>query len=150
MVSTQVFAGLMAQFEAGEESIESVIVDAALEGIEHKGFGPIASTKRIAADPESFAVVEPRKAVTLMGIRRTREGTSPYVRVFKMGDMAEYDSYMLSYYGPIVAIGPKTVTIANRIDGRLSRLSLTEFAWRNRDFTEAGARAENDIASQNF
>jgi hypothetical protein len=41
----------------------------------------------------------------------------------------------------IVGIGAKTVTIVD--DGRVHRLSLEKFAWRNYDFDLAEASARN-------
>ena|SRR3972149_2912434 len=60
-------------------------------------------------------------------------------RTFNIGDMAEYDSYNLHYYGPIVSIGSKTVTIIDRNDVmrpdcRKHQLSLYQFTFRNHDF----------------
>lgn len=57
------------------------------------------------------------------------------ISLFHLGDMAEYDSYNLSYYGKIVSIGPKTVTIVERHNSTRHRISVYEFAWRNIDFT---------------
>jgi hypothetical protein len=49
--------------------------------------------------------------------------------------MAEYDSFNLSYYGPIAGITDKTVTIAEPYGNpRKHRLKLSEFIWRNYDF----------------
>jgi len=62
---------------------------------------------------------------------------------FKLGDMAEYDSYNLSYYGPIVAITDKRVTIVCRHDAKKyaagekvkkHSLDLYKFCWRNHNF----------------
>ena len=50
---------------------------------------------------------------------------------FKIGDQAEYDSYNLSYYGEIVAITEKTVTIIPRFETKKKRFKIENFAWRN-------------------
>lgn len=65
----------------------------------------------------------------------------PFERVFALGDIAEYDSYNLSYTGDIVAIGAKTVSI--RDGSKVRRLFLYEFAWRNSDFDGEKIRARN-------
>lgn len=62
---------------------------------------------------------------------------------FNVGDMAEYDSYNLSYYGPIVAITAKRVTIISRHDVekhnrgekvKKHSLDMYTFSWRNHKF----------------
>jgi len=71
---------------------------------------------------------------------------------FKVGDYAEYDSYNLSYYGPIIAISDKSVTIISRHDAdrhaagqkvKVYRLNLYQFAWRNIKFDASQASADN-------
>lgn len=63
--------------------------------------------------------------------------------MFKIGDMAEYGSYNLSYYGPIVAIGQKTVTIKELNSSATHRLSLAKFGWRNINFNHQKAEKYN-------
>lgn len=53
---------------------------------------------------------------------------------FRVGDLAEYDSYNLHYLGTIEKITDKCVTIKPRYNNRVRRLSLYEFMWRNRNF----------------
>lgn len=54
---------------------------------------------------------------------------------FRVGDYAEYNSYNLSYIGPIISITEKTVTIACQYDKTdIHRISLHEFCWRNYRF----------------
>lgn len=69
-------------------------------------------------------------------------------RTYRLGDQAEYDSYNLSYYGPIVAIGEKTVTISEPYHGskRRFRLSLEKFFGRNIRFDVIRASARNHDA----
>ena len=76
----------------------------------------------------------------------TREGHAP--NTFKVGDMAEYDSYNLSYYGPIVSITEKTVTIKDKYFDRKYRLKLDTFAWRNYNFNLEKTVQENFETSQ--
>lgn len=87
-------------------------------------------------------IVVPKTMITVT--RFNRQGaaeSSP--NVFRVGDMAEWDSYNLSYYGPIVAITEKTVTIFDKCYGKNRRLSLESFAWRNYDFNLEKARGDN-------
>ncbi len=81
------------------------------------------------------AAVEAGKQITLWGVDRNNvAGFRPYRIEFKIGDSAEYDSYNLSYTGTIVAIGAKTVSIQQDRGGKITRLSIHEFNWRNNDF----------------
>lgn len=71
--------------------------------------------------------VAPKKSITI-----TRDGHEP--NQFEIGDMAEYDSFNLSYWGEILSITDKTVTINPRYGNKKVRLKLESFAWRNYDF----------------
>ena len=68
-----------------------------------------------------------------------RNGTA--YRKFDLGDEAEYDSFNLSYTGPITGITDKGVTIQKW--GRTHRLNIYEFCWRNWDFNAAETAARN-------
>ena len=77
------------------------------------------------------------KSITIRDTSDGRENS------FNLGDHAEYDSYNLSYHGPIIAISEKTVTIICQYDVKRHeagekvkkyRLSLDRFAWRNIKF----------------
>lgn len=61
-------------------------------------------------------------------------GPQHFDRVFKIGDEATYDSYNLVYTGPIVKIGPKSVTIYNNCNDKNMRLDLFDFIRRNWNF----------------
>lgn len=66
------------------------------------------------------------------------------VREFRVGDQAEFDSYNLSYYGPIVSVTAKTVVIdKRRSPGETARMKVGDFAQTNRDFDLAAARKRN-------
>lgn len=67
-----------------------------------------------------------------------------YDRTFKVGDVAEYDSYNLHYLGTIVSITAKTITIKPRHGSRTKRLGLYEFSWRNR-FLDLDAVAARNV-----
>lgn len=69
---------------------------------------------------------------------------TPYKTTFEIGDMAEYDSYNLSYIGTIVSITEKGVTIRHRGEGsKTSRLKLAQFNWRNKHFDLDERRKRN-------
>jgi hypothetical protein len=82
------------------------------------------------------ANVKPGESIELFGVSRERIGLpAPYRRTFKIGDMAEWDSYNLSYIGRILAIGEKTVTIdTDGLRRGAQRLDICEFSRRNYDF----------------
>lgn len=61
--------------------------------------------------------------------------------ILKVGEMAEYDSYNLSYIGKITSITEKTVTIVSH--GETYRLKMGQFCYRNWDFNEDKKRKEN-------
>lgn len=67
------------------------------------------------------------------------------MKKFSVGDIAEYDSFNLSYYGPITAITTKTISI-EKTGGDKARLKPDQFAWRNYDFDANKASAANSIA----
>jgi hypothetical protein len=69
-----------------------------------------------------------------------------YDKTFKVGDIAEYDSYNLSYMGTIVSISDKGVGILPQHGcrgGKVQRLGLDEFCWRNHNLDVAAKTAEN-------
>lgn len=71
-------------------------------------------------------------SIRLYGVETNRhDGPKEYDRTFKIGDVAEYDSFNLHYTGTIVSIGEKTIGIEER-RGRVHRLDLHIFSWRNR------------------
>jgi hypothetical protein len=71
---------------------------------------------------------------------------------FVLGDYAEYDSYNLSYFGPIIAITDNSVSIICKHDAsrhaqghkvKVYRLDLNKFSYRNIDFDVSEASAAN-------
>lgn len=164
MVQASVYEAILARFESGEADVLPVLVDALLEGVEGQGghFGQVMTrpTKRGGVVrpsepvPNSYVLVLPGKSITLIGMQtegvsaRKPDGTydfshieKPYVRTYAVGDVAEYSSWNMSYYGAIESIGLKTVTITD--DGKRSRLDLETFARRNSRFDLAKARERN-------
>lgn len=75
----------------------------------------------------------------------TRNGAGDVldVKVFRQGDVAEYDSYNLKYTGEIVSITGKNVIIQPRFGSRTKRLDFRAFAWRNFDFDAERIAREN-------
>jgi hypothetical protein len=71
--------------------------------------------------------------------------TKHYDKIFKVGDMAVYDSYNLVYTGEILSITDKSVTISQKSVGttRNKRLKLYEFTRRNYDYNSDRIAKEN-------
>lgn len=68
----------------------------------------------------------------------------PTHKTFCIGDMAEYDSFNLCYYGTITKITCKTVSIKEPYsDGKVHRLKFREFVLRNYDFDLVKMREHN-------
>tara|TARA_R110002020_G_scaffold220424_4_gene428359 strand:+ start:114 stop:470 length:357 start_codon:yes stop_codon:yes gene_type:complete len=93
----------------------------------------------------AWVTVAPGKFITLGEVLSTHSVELPIPhlreRTFKIGDKAEYDSYNLSYYGPIVSITKKNVIIDDH--GKRRRLPFETFHWRNITFDLAKKSAEN-------
>jgi hypothetical protein len=91
-----------------------------------------------------FAQVKRNKAIRIRGIYQNDE----FDKVFLLGNIAEYDSYNLSYTGKIVSITDKTVSIQ---DGSTTkRLKLTDFIWRNHNFSLAETKYKNSVTMQSI
>lgn len=71
------------------------------------------------------------------------------MRRFEVGDECEYDSFNLSYTGPILAIGKKTVTVESSFKGK-KRLKAEEFGWRNWNFDPVETGRRNAEISQSI
>jgi hypothetical protein len=84
-----------------------------------------------------FAQVKRNEAIRIWG----SYSRSEFDRAFYIGDLAEYDSFNLSYYGQIISITEKTVSI--KTDNKTKRLKLSEFIWRNHNFELAEVRRNN-------
>jgi|GEM_PF-2473856 len=70
------------------------------------------------------------------------------VRVFRPGDVAEYDSYNLAYTAKITGITAKNVIFS--VYGKTKRLKMDSFAWRNHDFDAVETAKENAIISMSI
>jgi len=76
-----------------------------------------------------------------------RDGSTQRGASFVVGDVAEYDSYNLSYTGEITKITDKCVTIVaykgHRGMEKAHRLDLDTFCWRNHNFDAAETARQN-------
>ena len=90
--------------------------------------------------------IETGKSVTIT------EKSTGRANTFNMGDMAEYDSYNLSYFGPIIGITGARIRIVSQYDHkkylngekpRTYSLDLHKFSWRNIDFNLAKTQESN-------
>ena len=99
---------------------------------------------------ESYTLyVTPKERVEIH--THNRNGDLVSVKVFREGDIAEYDSYNLRYTAPIKAITAKNVifdtgSCFNRKETK--RLKMESFAWRNHDFDLAEVQAQNAETSR--
>lgn len=80
------------------------------------------------------AKIKPGVEIRIFGHNKNHvKGPQNFNRTFKIGDMAEYDSFNMKYNGKIVGIGAKTVSILNS-SKRKVMLDLYVFIDRNWDF----------------
>jgi hypothetical protein len=74
-------------------------------------------------------------------------------RLFRVGDIAEWGSYNISYTGRILSITNNTVTIShhesNRVQGSTHRLKLHQFCWRNKTFDFEATQENNRVEMMN-
>jgi hypothetical protein len=93
--------------------------------------------------------VEIKKGKSISVYREDERTGKTAVKTFKVGDYAEYDSYNLSYYGKILSITDKTVTIDKNAkyphinEVSKTRMKIYNFAWRNYDFDLEETAAKN-------
>tara|TARA_R110000796_G_C14560012_1_gene434743 strand:- start:2829 stop:3188 length:360 start_codon:yes stop_codon:yes gene_type:complete len=94
----------------------------------------------------AWVTVTPGMSITLGEVISTHSAEVPIPhlreRTFQVGDKAEYDSYNLSYFGPIKSITKKNVIIKDT-SGKNRRLPHAAFHWRNINFDIAKKSAEN-------
>ena len=75
------------------------------------------------------------------------------VRRFVVGDVAEQDSFNLSYTAKITGITAKNVIFDisyNDDEPRTKRLKMENFAWRNHNFDIEATRERNAITSMSI
>lgn len=75
-------------------------------------------------------------------VERVEDGQVVSMRRFKPGDEAEYDSFNLSYTGPIMSITAKSIVVKDS-GGVNRRLKPEVFAWRNWDFDSVETARKN-------
>lgn len=98
---------------------------------------------------ESEYFVEVKKGKSISLYRENERNGKSAVKTFKVGDYAEYDSYNLSYYGKILSITDKTVTIDKNAkyphinEVSKTRMKIYDFSWRNYDFDLEETAAKN-------
>lgn len=88
-------------------------------------------------------LVDAGKSISVQRIPVNSEEPASEPVYFKIGDIAEYDSWNLVYLGEIVSITEKTVTIQPKYENKKYRLKLEQFAWRNYDFDLERINKEN-------
>ena len=95
--------------------------------------------------------ITPREKVEIHTHRENGELVN--VKVFRPGDVAEYDSYNLSYTARIIAITAKNVIFDvsyNPDEHKVKRLKMADFAWRNHNFDIEATRERNAITSMSI
>jgi hypothetical protein len=91
------------------------------------------------------------ESIRLFGVEHNfYKGPRAFDITFKIGDVAEYDSYNLHYLGAIIGITEKTVTIQEQHGTRRRRLPLREFSWRNWNFDLETVVARNADTMQHI
>jgi hypothetical protein len=93
-------------------------------------------------EPTAYQVeIIPGQSIKIIADGENRTDGNHFENEFRLGDLAEYHSYNLSYYGEIVNIGQKSITIKDNDENH--RLDLHEFCWRNIRFNAAVAANSN-------
>lgn len=90
-------------------------------------------------DDNANVDVIPGESIRLYG----DDGYYEYDKTFKIGDTAVYGRFNLIYTGEIVSIGAKTVTVKPCVGGKLKRMRIYDFNWRNRAFDLESIEAHN-------
>lgn len=98
--------------------------------------------KHVESRPTEYEILR-NKDGSIIIRREFSTGNISEENTFSVGDWAEYDSYNLSYYGTIISITAKTITIKERYGDQKHRLDLATFAWRNYNFSIAKTLHEN-------
>ena len=95
---------------------------------------------------QSFEVfVHPKKCIEIHS--RDGAGSLVSVKMFRLGDEVEYDSFNLKYTGQITSITGKNVIIKPRFGSSTKRLDFRAFSWRNWDFDSVRVARENSETS---
>lgn len=108
------------------------------DGVKHEG-------RRVEGQ---HADIVARKSIRLFGVETNHvNGPINYDRTFKVGDTVVTGSYNLTYTGPILAIGAKTVTVKG-VCGRTERMSIYSFNSYNNTMNLEDISRRNAIESQ--
>ena len=105
----------------------------------------MAKSFTVTLGKTSWAVVTPGESITLVTNDTDDELDIPVLkeRTFEIGDAAEYDSFNLSYFGPIKSITKKNVIVQHKYSKKTTRMPFVNFHWRNINFDAAEAAASN-------
>ncbi len=151
---------MLALVAAGDTSVVPVLQDAIESGVAGAGktiYVVVTAKARkfrgqaipARREDNSFAVIVPGKSIRLVGTKEYygNDGKvlTGYDRTFKLGEIAEYASHSLSFYGKIVGISGKTVQILKGDSHRAAKASLSiyDFNWRNYHFDFEAAQTRN-------
>lgn len=96
---------------------------------------------------EYMAEVVPGVSIRIVADIERYNEIRRFDRTFKIGDIAEYDSYNLSYTGKITRITNNQVWVESY---RTYRLNLYTFAWRNFNFDEEQTAKSNFLISMSI
>lgn len=112
----------------------------------------VMTKARKGSDPRPTEYLVDLTKNSAITVYRERDGRITNQVSFKMGDIAEYDSYNLVYTGVITGITDKSVTIQKTYGSQVKkhRLSLHEFCWRNYNFDLDRVNRENAETSWNL
>lgn len=116
-----------------------------------------AATKHREAVETQWLVEISKDRKSIQIFREEKDGSVTVCKKFSVGDIAEYDSYNLSYTGTIESITEKSVTFwtgYNRTNygvktnapgtkKEIKRLKLDMFCWRNHNFDLETTRKNN-------
>lgn len=89
------------------------------------------------------ADIKKGKSIRIRTTDQQGEEVKTYDVIFRIGDICEEDSYNLTYFGTIVQITEKTVTVRKKLGGGNRRFTIEKFCWRNYKFDFAKAKANN-------
>lgn len=152
---------LVERLLTGDTDTADVLADVISEGVdggktvftrvESRAWTKFGTKHEGKIEKTSFAAITPGRSIVLFGARNGKA----YRKRFEIGDIAEYDSYNLSYTGPIRAISVKRISIgtgwsrngSSRVTPgdpeKLKSLDIHAFDWRNYDFDAEATAVRN-------
>lgn len=105
------------------------------------------TVKEKHSDQEYTVHIEKNKSIKIDCLYKNHIKPKQTSVSFTIADQAEYDSYNYSYFGPIISITEKTVSILPQGATIKRRLTLEEFCKRNWDFNLDQKKKENNEIS---